>query len=182
MAGKPGKYQFHSRLAGNCFDDAKWEFSVLQHGPLLNVELKITKHSILKRGGGNFAGVQSIGENCFLDRKILGIAQALQLIIQPSDKRPASYEGNSKTDTFFFRKADDFDGERAPASFERFEERDCQHDAENSVVCAGVWNGVEVRTDQQSAIRAIRAGIQPVEISRGVNSHGHSQGTHPVFY
>jgi len=29
--------------------------------------------------------------------------------------------------------------------------------------------------------RAILAGIQPVEISRGVNGHGHSQGTHPVF-
>src|SRR5712671_6233765 len=144
MAGKSGKHQLHSRLAGNCFDDTKLQFSVLQHGPLLNVELKITKHSVLKRGGGNFAGVQSIGENSFLDRKILGVAQAQQLSIQPSDKRPASNEGNSKTHAFFFRKADDFDGEREPASFERFEERNCQHDAENSVVCAGVRNSVEV--------------------------------------
>src|SRR5712675_2749030 len=121
MAGEPGKYQLHSRLAGNCFDDTKLEFSVLQHRPLLNVELKITKHSVLKRGGGNFAGVQSIGENCLLDRKIIGIAQAQQLFTQPSDKRPASYEGNPKTHAFFFRKADDFDSEREPAPFERFE-------------------------------------------------------------
>jgi len=35
---------------------------------------------------------------------------------------------------------------------------------------------VEVRTDQQSAIRASRAGIQPVEISRGVNNHGIPRG------
>jgi len=99
-----------------------------------------------------------------------------KLIIQPSDKRPASYEGNSKTDTFSSEKpmTSMAKGSRRPLRDSRREIANMN--AENSVVCASVGNRVEVRTDEQSAIRDIRAGIQPVEISRGVNGHGHSQG------
>jgi hypothetical protein len=89
-------------LAGDSFDDAEGQSSMLQYGALLDMELKISKHSLVKDGGRNLAWLQSIRLNCLLDRNTIGVTPVQQLFIQSSYECPASYEGNSEAHAFFF--------------------------------------------------------------------------------
>ena len=62
---------------------------------------------------------------------------------------------------------------------ERFEQSDGEHNSENAIVSASVWDGIEMRADEQTRRSQLRGRVEAAQISCGVDGDFGSGGAQP---
>jgi len=111
--GETGKHPTPIRVGGQCFDEpVKVPCSTRGHA---HVESGNQSIPVLKRSGGNFAGVSIHRENCRWDTKDYGSNKPKQKpIIQPSDSARFLLKGTPPKRNLFVLKSDVDGAEREP--------------------------------------------------------------------
>ena len=58
-------------------------------------------------------------------------------------------------------------------------QRDAHHHAQNPVERAGIWDGIEVRADQQAGRIRFQPFVASAQVTHGVHPHVHANPLHP---
>jgi len=83
------------------------------------------------------------------DGDSIRVRQVQQSFVKSAHQRAAADEGYAEANSLFFGESKDFDRIWKPCPGECLEQGDPQHHAENSVVCARIWDSVEMGANEQ---------------------------------
>jgi len=136
--------EFHSALAGDCFDGCKWLIQFLQYRTLFDVKLKVAERVVFQLGLRNLRGIQAELFDRLANGNALRILDLQKLPIQTTHQRAAADERSAEAYSFLFGKANHFDAERKPPSPQLFEQCDRKNNSENAIISASIGNSVEM--------------------------------------
>ena len=116
------KAQIHSRLSNDRFHDTQRPSQRFQHRSLLDMKLEKSERIWLQLGARNFPWIQPKILDGRSNRNSIRIGSVQKLLIQPAHQRAAANERRAEPNTFFFRKANDFDPEGQPSAPESLDQ------------------------------------------------------------
>ena len=169
VIGVPHECELHPALAGDRFDDSERPAGVLEHRPLLNVELHIAEDIVLHCSLRNFCWIQTKIRNRLAYRNSLRILTAEQILIQAAHEGAAADKRRAEANALFFRETDDFDGKGKLAAVQSAEQRNGKNHSENAVVRSGVGYGIQMRAHHQARRIRLRRRVNHAQISCGID-------------
>src|ERR1700756_599503 len=179
VVGVPRECELQPALAGNRFDHSQRQAGILQHRPLLNVELEVTENILAHRRLQNFFWMQTKLLNRLAYCNTLRVPTTQDVLAEIADKRPAANKRDAEANALLFREADNLDGKRKFMAVNGGEECKSNHNSENTVVSSGVWYGVQMRAHEQPWCSYCDCGIQNMEIPHSINSCHDSKRRRP---
>ena len=186
VVGLSGEDELHTGLARDGVDHAKGAGFTFEYGALLNVKLEVGEGGVVEYGVGEFCGVEAEVADGVGDGDAVAVGADEGGGVERADQRETAEERFGETHPFFFREADDFDGEghslpcRARVGEHFFGESDAEDDAERAVEGACVDDRVQVRADEEPGCAGRGARQQAAEVADGVDVNMHSGCPHPV--
>ena len=176
---RPTKQELQPTLSGNGFDNTERSLHCLQNRTLLDVKFHVAQNIVTDGSRWNLSRIQPKILDGLAHGNSPEILTLQKFFIDSADQCPAADEWRPKADSFFFRKANDFNPEGKPLSLQSFEQRDSQYYPENSIEGPGVRDRVEMRAQQQSWSGRVGTSIEPAKISGIVDLHFGPERRHP---
>ena len=180
MAGPAVEPHLGARGAGDRRDDTDGRVALLQHRPLLDVQLDVSEQ-LLAAARGGAGSVAERGKRVAHGDAVRVGERERRRVERPRDRAAAEVRG-AEPQPLLVAEAEHVDGERQ-ADLLRAQPRDAldrRDHAERAVERAGVADRVEVRAEQQRARVRVAAGHAADEVPRGVDPHGHPGLRHPA--
>ncbi len=154
--------------------------SGFEHRPLFDVSFQVADDF----GGvrcrvANSGGVEAEVAHGLVEIDVVAVLEVEGARVEGAGEGAGAEIGGGEADAFLFGEADDVDREGEAFAGELFDDGEAEHDSQNSVVFAGVGDGVEMGADEEDGGVGRHAGVMADEVADGVDADGHAGGGHP---